>query len=146
MWSSRKRYHLPSWNISVSLFNNLHHIDRFLHSRFRALSIWATRETVDKTMPKSFKETYPTTRIILDATEIFIDMPSSLRLRSESYSNYEHHNTAKGLVGIAPSEAITFVSDLYAGRCSDKAITKDSCIYDSLEEGDSITADKGFTI
>ena len=97
-------------------------------------------------MPKSFKETYPTTRVILDATEIFIEMPSLLRSQSESYSNYKHHNTAKGLVGIAPSGAITFVSDLYAGRCSDKAITKDSGVYDLLEEGDSVMADKGFTI
>ena len=133
--------------ISVSHFSRIciTWID-FLHSRFRALPIWATRETVDKTMPKSFKDTYPTTRVILDATEIFIEMPSSLRSQSESYSNYKHHNTAKGLVGIAPSGAITFVSDLYAGRCSDKAITKDSGLYDLLEEGDSIMADKGFTI
>ncbi len=97
-------------------------------------------------MPKSFKETNPTTRVILDATEIFIEMSSSLGSQSESYSNYKHHNTAKGLVGIAPPGAITFVSDSYAGRCSDKAITKDSGIYGLLEEGDSIMADKGFTI
>lgn len=97
-------------------------------------------------MPKAFKETFPTTRIVLDATEIFIEMPSSLRSQSESYSNYKHNNTANGLVGIASSGPITFVSDLYAGRCSDKAITKDCGIYDLLEEGDSIMADKRFTI
>ena len=44
--------------ISVSHFSRIciTWID-FLHSNFRALPIWATRETVDKTMPKSFKET-----------------------------------------------------------------------------------------
>ena len=112
--------------ISVSHFSRIFitWVD-FLHSRFRAFPIWASRETIDKTMPECFKASYPTTRVIIDASEIFIEMPSSLRAQSESYSNYKHHNTAKGLIGVAPSGAITFVSDLYAGRCSAKAITKD---------------------
>ena len=133
--------------ISVSHFSRIFitWID-FLHSRFRAFPIWASRETIDKTMPECFKELYPKTRVIIDASEIFIEMPSSLRAQSESYSNYKHHNTAKGLIGVAPSGAITFVSDLYAGRCSDKAITKDCGLYDLLEDGDSVMADKGFTI
>ena len=118
----------------------------FLHSRLRALPIWPTKETIVETMPKCFKETYPSTRVIIDATEIFIEMPSSFRTQSESYSNYKHHNTAKGLVGIAPCGSVTFVSDLYAGRCSDKVITKDCGIYDLLEPGDSVMADKGFAI
>ena len=32
-------------------------------------------------------------------------MPKSLRSQSKSYSNYKHHYTAKGLVGIALSGA-----------------------------------------
>ena len=55
-------------------------------------------------------------------------------------------NTLKGLVGIAPSGAITFVSKLYPGSISDKAITRDSGILDLLEEGDQVMVDKGFTI
>ena len=118
----------------------------FLHSRFRSLPIWASKETVKKTMPKCFKDTYPTTQVMIDGTEVFIEMPSSMRSQSETYSNYKHHNTAKGLVGIAPSGAVTFVSDLYAGRCSDNAITRDCGILDLLEKEDSVMADKGFTI
>ena len=118
----------------------------FLHSRFRSLPIWASGQKVDETMPKFFKETYPTTRVIIDATEIFIEIPSSLWTQSESYSHFKHHNTAKGLIGIAPSGSVTFVSDLYAGRSSDKAVTKDCGLYALLEEGDSVMADKGFTI
>ena len=118
----------------------------FLHSRLRALPIWPTRDTVDKTMPKCFKETYPSTRVIIDATEISIEMPSSLRTQSESYSSYKHHNTTKGLIGIAPSGSVPFVSDLYAGDCSDKAVTNDCGILDLLKPGDSVMADKGFSI
>ena len=133
--------------ISVSYYSTIFisWVD-FLHSRLRSLPIWASRKTINDTMPDAFKEMYPSTRVILDATEIFIEMPSSLRSQSETYSNYKHHNTAKGLIGIAPSGAVTFVSDLYAGRCSDKAITKDSGILEMLEENDSVMADKGFTI
>ena len=97
-------------------------------------------------MPQSFKDTYPQTRVIIDCTELFIEMPSSLRSQSKTYSNYKHHNTAKGLVGISPSGMITFVSDLYSGRRSDKEATKDCGILSLLEENDSIMADKGFDI
>ncbi|XP_065067516.1 uncharacterized protein LOC135693070 [Rhopilema esculentum] len=118
----------------------------FLYTRLRQLPIWASRSTIDETMPNAFKEMYPSTRVILDATEIFMEMPSSLRSQSETYSNYKHCNTAKGLLGIAPSGAVTFVSHLYAGRCSDKAVTRDCGILNLLEAGDTIMADKGFNI
>ena len=74
-----------------------------------------------------------------------VEMPSS-RSQSVTFSNYKHHNTAKDLIGIAPSGAVAFVSDLYAERCNDKQITITCGILDLLEEGDTIMADKGFDI
>ena len=118
----------------------------FLHSWLRTLPIWTAKETIIETMPPCFKESYPSTRVIIDATEILTEMPRSLRTQSESYSQYKHHNTAKGLVGVASSGAITFVSNLNAGRCSDKSITNDCEIFKLLERGDSVMADKGFEI
>ena len=97
-------------------------------------------------MPCSFKSKYPTTKIILDCTELFIEMPTSYKSQSATFPSYKHHNTAKCLVGISPNGAITFVSDLYAGKLLDRKITKDSGIYDFLEPGDSIMADRGFTL
>ena len=47
-------------------------------------------------MPKCFKDMYPTTRVIIDSTEIFTEMPTSYRSQSATFSNYKHHNTAKG--------------------------------------------------
>ena len=97
-------------------------------------------------MPNSFKETYPTTRMIIDCTEIYIEKPSSVRCQAATYSNYKHFNTAKGLIGISPAGAVSYVSDLFTGRTSDKRATAKCGIYRMLEEGDSIMADKGFDI
>jgi len=77
-------------------------------------------------------------------TEIFIQMPSFFRAQSQTYSQYKSHNTAKGLVGISPSGLATFVSYLYGGHVSDKAITDNCRITDLLEPGDVVMADKGF--
>ena len=58
---------------------------------------------------------YTDNHIIIHCTELFIEMPSSFDARSQTYSSYKNHNTAKGLVGIAPSEIMTFISCLYGG-------------------------------
>ncbi|XP_065658624.1 uncharacterized protein LOC136083146 [Hydra vulgaris] len=118
----------------------------FLHIKFRSIPIWPTKKLVNETMPSCFKDVYPNTRVIIDCTEIFTVMPTSYRTQSAMFSKYKHHHTAKGLIGIAPSGAITFVSDLYAGRSSDKQITNHCGILKLLEKGDSLMADRGFDI
>lgn len=96
------------------------------------INIWPTREDVDANMPEVFKEKYKSTRVIIDCTEVKCQMPSSLQKNSELFSSYKNHTTLKGLVGISPGGAITFVNQLYTGSISD--------------EKDSVMADKGFTI
>ena len=91
----------------------------FMYLKFGYLNIWPDREAIDKAMPQSFKDKYPKTRVIIDATEIKCQTPSSLVKHSETYSSYKSHTTFKGLIGIAPSGHITFVSQLYAGSISD---------------------------
>ncbi|XP_013387706.1 uncharacterized protein LOC106156822 [Lingula anatina] len=111
-----------------------------------SIPIWPSRGQVDNSMPQVFKDKYPKTRVILDCTEIKIQTPSSLVLSSKTYSSYKSHSTFKGLIGIAPNGAITFISSLFTGCTSDTEITRLSGIIDLLEEGDSVMADKGFTI
>ena len=97
-------------------------------------------------MPNAFKALYPTTRVIIDATEILVEQPALPELQQLTFSSYKNHNTYKGLIGISPSGAVTFVFDLYHGSIFDKELTRRSGILDLLKEGDSIMADRGFDI
>ncbi|KAK3097617.1 hypothetical protein FSP39_011439 [Pinctada imbricata] len=49
-------------------------------------------------------------------------------------------------LGITPSGVISFVSEGWGGRVSDRALTMESGFIDLLDENDSVMADKGFTI
>ena len=64
------------------------------------------------------------------------------------HSNPKHHATYKGPLGIAPSGAITFISDLYEEPISDKEIVKRSGILNKnlWDDNDSNMAERGFTI
>ena len=99
-------------------------------------------------MPESFKKTYPSTRCIIDCTELYCQRPSSLTTQSSFYSHYKSHVTYKGLLGISPSGAITFISQLFDGSISDKEIVRKSGILEKhlWNAGDSLMADRGFTI
>ena len=136
------------FNISIGTVSNIFlSWANFVYLRLGSLDIWPTREVIDKTMPISFREKYPTTRVIIDATEIKVEMPSSLMLQSQTYSNYKSTNTLKGLVGISPSGSVTFLSQLYTGNISDCELTERCGILNlPFAPNDSIMADKGFDI
>ena len=78
-------------------------------------------------MPANFKETYPST-IIIDTTEIFVEVPASLLLQSQNYFSYKWHTTHKGMTGIALNGCITFVSELFIASISDRSLVIESRI------------------
>ena len=136
------------FNISMSTVSNIIiSWSNFLYLRLGSLCIWPSKEQVIETMPESFKAKYPNTRVIIDATEIKVEMPSSLVFKSQTYSNYKSANTLKGLIGISPSGSITFISQLYTGSISDREITERSGLLKlPFHAGDCLMADKGFDI
>ena len=98
-------------------------------------------------MPADFKEKYPSTRVIIDCTEIRCQMPKSLCFNSELFSSCKNHTTLKVLVGISPGGAITFISQLYTGHISSTEIVMPSGFLNlPFARGDSVMADKGFTV
>ena len=118
-----------------------------MYLKFAQINIWPSREVITKTMPEVFKDKYPSTRVIIDCTEIKCEMPSSLLLNTELFSSYKNHTTLKGFIGIAPNGAVTFISQLYTGSISDREIViRSGFLAQEFSEGDSVMADKGFTI
>lgn len=107
---------------------------------------WPSKQAILKNMPKCFKPKYQRCRCIIDCTEIFINKPTNLTARAQTYSNYKSQNTVKYLVGMSPAGAITFLSEGWGGRVSDKQLTAESGFYDLLQINDEILADRGFTI
>lgn len=106
------------------------------------------KEQVLLTLPSTFRQKYPTTVAILDASEVFIETPSDLMLQSTSWSSYKHHNTLKFLVVCTPNGAISYISPAYLGSVSDPALTEDCGFLEKLDgmNGMSVMADRGFTI
>ena len=87
----------------------------FCYFSLGAIPIWPSREVIDSTMPQRFKD-------IIDCTELFCQRTLLLSTQSCMYSDYKSHVTYKGLLGVAPSGGITFISQLYDGSISDKEI------------------------
>ena len=120
----------------------------FLHKHLAELQWTPTREQVKCTLPEAFREKFPDTYAIIDASEVFIETPCDLQYQSSTWSNYKHHNTAKFIVSCTPNGAISFVSPLYVGSISDVELTRVSGFIEALsgKAGVSIMADRGFTI
>uniref|UniRef100_A0A9J8C0T4 Uncharacterized protein n=1 Tax=Cyprinus carpio carpio TaxID=630221 RepID=A0A9J8C0T4_CYPCA len=117
----------------------------FLYTVLGSVRIWMSEEEVKAHLPNEFQD-YPDTQVLIDCTELRCQTPSSLLLQSEVFSTYKSHCTFKGLIGMAPHGAITFVSSLYAGSVSDKELFKQSGIVSLLKHGMAIMVDKGFLV
>ena len=113
-----ERFNLSDSAVSNILLTWLNYIYEVLGS----LKIWPHRDK------------YPNNTVIIDATELKIQVPSALQKHSESYSSYKSHTTSKSLIGVDPNGGIMFISQLYEGSISDKQIVKRSGFLETLKK------------
>lgn len=121
-----------------------------IYNQLRKIPIWPSKNVVLDTMPDYFAKEYPSTRVIIDTTEIAIEKPSDVLTQRQTFSYYKNRNTLKLLIGITPKGLVSYIGECYGGAASDRAIIEQSDLLvkaDMLfERGDSIMADKGFVV
>lgn len=128
-----------------SCSHRINEMINILYVALRPLIFWPTREEIAQNMPKCFKG-FETVRVILDCTEVAIGHPKKLCCQIATYSHYKGCNTLKFMTGVTPAGMISFVSEPYGGRASDKVIFEQSNIINLLEKFDAVMVDKGFKI
>ena len=107
---------------------------------------WPSKEQIFHYMPPIFKKLYPSLVSIIDCTELEMESPSSLDKKSLCYSSYKSRTTMKALIGVTPNGVASFTSELNCGSISDPDTVKRSGYLQHIQRGDSVMADKGFTI
>ena len=107
---------------------------------------WPSKDKVVENMPKCFAE-FRNVRVVLDCTEVSVERHSCLDCRVTCYSHYHGGESVKVMIGCSPAGTITFVSEAYGGKASDKKIFCDSGLMEKLESYvDAVMVDKGFMI
>ena len=123
------------FSVSESTVNNIFLTwINYLYVTLGSLKIWPHRDIISQNSPGEFLEKYPDNIIIIDATELKIQVPSALQKHSESYSTYKSHTTLKCLLGVDPKGGVMFISQLYEGSISDKKIVERSGFLEVLRQ------------
>ena len=117
----------------------------FCHFKDHKNLMFPARQDFRKFVPKIFKR-FRNIRCSVDCTEFFCEMSRDYGKQGNTYSSYKHHCTMKRLIAVNPNGAACFVSDLYEGSIDDVSIFEQCGILSHINPGDSLLADKGFTV
>lgn len=83
----------------------------------------------------------------MDCTEIPVATLKCINCCIACYSNYKGRRTVKFLLGITPAGLISYVSEAYSGKASDKQIFNEQHFLELLDAfTDELMVDKGFNI
>lgn len=108
----------------------------FCSRQWGEIDTWVPKELVSYFAPSDFKQKFPSTRIILDGTEVPIEKPSNPATQRATFSSYKNKNTVKAIIGSTPGGLVSYVSPVYGGSASDRQIIERSNIPLSCDPGD----------
>ncbi|XP_041640500.1 uncharacterized protein LOC121508068 [Cheilinus undulatus] len=117
----------------------------FLYIVLGSVRIWMPEEEILEHLPAEFKD-YENTTVILDCAKLRCQCPSSPLFQRAVSPTSKSQCTLKGLFGVAPHGAVTFISPLYAGSISNKQIIRESGILSLLRPGMAIMVNKGLLV
>ena len=118
----------------------------FCSRQWAEINVWPNRDLVDYFSPEDFRLKFPTTRVVVDGTEIPVKKPANPVAQRATFSSYKNRNTVKVMVGSSPGGLISYLSPAYAGCVSDRQIVERSNLPKMCDPNDSVMADKGFNV
>ncbi len=122
---------------------------QFMYFKFKDVeaAMFTRKEDLPRPLPRHFSnKLLRDVRVVIDCTEIFVQSSRNYTKQGHLYSSYKSHTTAKVLIGCSPSGRAVFVSECFEGSISDREIVKQSGFLAYLNSGDTVLADRGFTI
>ncbi|GFT23885.1 THAP-type domain-containing protein [Trichonephila clavipes] len=132
--------------IDSTVSRDFNFVTDVLYEKLKLQDVFPSKDQVIRYIPPPFRMYCKNVRIIVDCTEIEVQKPSSPMEQQMTFSRYKNANTFKGMIGITPNGAISFISELFTGSISDKEVFIRSKLMDRLEPNDVVIADKGFLI
>ncbi|XP_077384059.1 uncharacterized protein LOC144022809 isoform X2 [Festucalex cinctus] len=126
-------------------FDNFKHCINVLYCKVvPSFVFWPDRDWIETSLPRAFRnDHFCKTVCIIDYFEILMEMPKDPLASAQCRSSKKSHCTQKYLVGMSPQGSISFISNGWGGKISDKHVTKQSGFLSKLLPDDLVLAGSG---
>lgn len=95
-----------------------------MYVKLEHLLLWSDREILKATIPMDSVKHCRSCVFVIDCFEVFLERPSNVLARAQTYSSYKHDNTVKYLSGITRQGTVSFISEGWGGEWVTTALLK----------------------
>jgi hypothetical protein len=110
------------------------------------LNFWPDQELVNFSAPSDFYSKFPSTRVIIDGTEIHVKKPKPPIAQQSTFSTYKNRNTVKVLISSTLGGLVSFIGPAFGSSSFERQFVEHSSLLNQCERGDSVMFDMGFTV